>query len=195
MRAMQAAPDRMGAFSDAVIAVVITIMVLELKAPASADPQKLLPLWPIALSYAVSYIFIAIIWMNHHHLSRFVRHASTPLLWLNFAHLFFVSLLPFATAWMAETHLAPAPVAAYAAIFVLVNLAYLAFERQVIRHADPHKFPEPARKMARRRSIATVAIFASAIVVAFALPKIAFAMICAALLLYLRPEPLGARTA
>jgi uncharacterized membrane protein len=134
----------MSAFSDGVIAVVITIMVLELKPPMSTELKALAPLWPTAISYALSYLFIAIIWMNHHHLLRFVRHASPALLWLNFAHLFAVSLLPFATDWMADSRLAAAPVAIYAGLFVVVNLIFLAFEHEVIRQADPHQFPVAA---------------------------------------------------
>jgi uncharacterized membrane protein len=191
MRSKHVEPDRMGAFSDAVIAVVITIMVLELRPPEGHSLAALAPLWPTAISYGLSYLFIAIIWMNHHHLLRFVRHAGPELLWLNFAHLFAVSLLPFATAWIADSRLSPVPVAVYAAIFTIVDLAYLAFERAVIRQADESDFPAGARRVARRRSLATVAMFATAIPVALMLPWLAFALICAALLLFVRPEAPG----
>jgi uncharacterized membrane protein len=191
-----ALPDRMSTFSDAVIAVVITIMVLELKPPAGATFAALAPLWPTAISYAVSYLFIAIIWMNHHHLLRFVRQASPTLLWLNFAHLFAVSMLPFATAWMADSRLSSIPVAVYAGLFVVVDLVYLVFERAVIRQADPDRFPAAAQRLARRRSLAAVLMFATAMLVAIALPWLGFGLICAALLLYLRPEApgIGARS-
>jgi uncharacterized membrane protein len=193
MQTRQINPERMGLFSDAVIAVVITLMVLELRPPEQPSLAALAPLWPTAISYALSYLFIAIIWMNHHHLMRFVRHASSRLLWLNFAHLFAVSLLPFATSWIAETHLAPVPMAVYAAAFVVVDLAYLAFERAVIGQADAAEFPEQARKMARRRTLATITAFALAIPLALFLPWLAFALICAALMFYLRPEVPGTR--
>lgn len=181
-------PDRLGAFSDGVIAVVITIMVLELKPPHSPSLAALMPLWPTMISYVLSYLFIAIIWVNHHHLLCFVKRVRPSLLWLNFAHLFPVSLLPFTTAWMADSRLASMPVAVYAATFVWVDLAYLAFEREVIRHADPAHFPPTAKRIARRRSLVTVLIFATAIPVAIVLPWLAFLLICSALLLYLRPE-------
>jgi uncharacterized membrane protein len=116
MHEQKTTPDRLGAFSDAVLAVIITIMVLELKAPEEATFLALLPLWPTAISYAVSYLFIAIIWLNHHHLLHFVSHTTPALIWVNFAHLFGVSLVPFATAWIARTQLASVPVAVYAAI-------------------------------------------------------------------------------
>ncbi len=119
-----ATTERLGSFSDAVFAVIITIMVLELKPPEHPTFAALLPLWPTALSYVVSYYFIAIVWLNHHHLLRFFPHATPRVIWMNFVHLFMVSLVPFSTAWVADTQLAAVPVFVYAAVFVLVNLAY-----------------------------------------------------------------------
>ncbi len=191
MREQKTAADRVGAFTDGVIAVIITIMVLELKAPDAASFAALLPLWPTAISYAVSYLFIAIIWLNHHYLLRFVENTTPALIWVNFAHLFGVSLVPFATSWIARTQLAAAPVAFYAGIFVCVNLAYLVFERQVLDQADNTQIPALARRRARRRSLATLAIFASAIVVSVFAPRVGFALICCALLPYLAPEVPG----
>jgi uncharacterized membrane protein len=185
--------DRLGTFTDAVIAVIITIMVLELKAPDEATFSALLPLWPTAISYAVSYLFIAIIWLNHHHLLRFVDHTTPALIWVNFAHLFGVSLVPFATAWIARTQLASAPVAVYAAIFVCVNIAYLVFERQALSQADSTQLPQRARRVAKCRSFATLSIFTSAMVVALFAPRAGFVLICCALLPYLTPEAPGAR--
>ena len=115
-------PERLGAPSDGVFAV---IMVLELKPPSQPSFATLLPLWPTGLSYTVSCLFIAIVWVNHHHLLRFAEHATPRLIWWNFAHLFVVSLVPFSTAWIAVTRLAAVPVAVYAAILVMVNSAYL----------------------------------------------------------------------
>src|SRR6266850_6745033 len=90
MAEQKATPERLGAFSDGVFAVIITIMVLDLRPPSEATLAALLPLWPTALSYAVSYLFIAIVWVNHHHLLRFAEHATARLIWVNFAHLFMV---------------------------------------------------------------------------------------------------------
>jgi len=185
--------DRLGAFSDAVIAVIITIMVLELRAPDEATFEALLPLWPTAISYAVSYLFIAIIWLNHHYLLRFVGHTTPALIWVNFAHLFAVSLVPFATAWVARTQLASAPVATYAAIFVCVNIAYLVFERQALAQASTRQMPQQARRMARRRSFATLSIFASAMLLSLFAPRFGFALICCALVPYLTPKAPTAR--
>src|SRR6185295_12157945 len=114
-------------------------------------------------------------------------------IWINFAHLFMVSFVPFATAWVARTRLASAPVAFYAALFVCVDVAYNVFEREVFAWAKPAQVSHRARRMARRRSLAVLAIFASAIVVAFIAPRLAFVMVCGALILHLRPEALGGR--
>src|SRR5262245_24564557 len=181
--------DRLAAFSDAVFAVIVTVMVLELRAPDQPAFSALWPLWPTAISYAVSYLFIAIIWINHHHLMRFVGPPTLRLMWINFAHLFLVSLLPFATAWVARTRLASAPVAFYAGLFVCIDLAYNAFEREVLTGADAAQVPERARRLARRRSLVVLAIFATAMLLAFVAPRLAFGLVCGALLLHLRPEP------
>ena len=186
---------RLGAFSDAVIAVIITIMVLELKAPDQPTLSALVSLWPTALSYAVSYLFIAIIWTNHHHLMRFVREPTARLIWLNFLHLFLVSLVPFATQWVARTRLGAIPVAAYALVFVCVDSAYLAFERAVMDQADCSQVPESARRQVLFRSALTVAIFASGAVAALFAPPLGLALICLALSFFVRPEVPGMRRA
>ena len=116
-----ATPERLSAFSDAVFAVLITVLVLDLRPPELPTYKALLLLWPTWLSYAVSYLFIAIVWANHHHLMRYATTATPRLMWFNFAHLFSVSLLPLSTAWMAVSELAPQPVSFYAGVFFLVN--------------------------------------------------------------------------
>jgi uncharacterized membrane protein len=191
MRRHKPSTERLGAFSDAVIAVVITLMVLELKAPERPEWSALWPLWPTAVSYAVSYLFIAIVWVNHHHLLRFVEHATPRLIWVNFAHLFAVSLVPFSTAWIARTQLAAAPVALYAGVFVFVNLAYCLFERDVFRQADKTLIGDRTRHMARRRSIGTLLMFVCASAISLRWPLPGFALVCVALILYLRPEAPG----
>ena len=112
-----ATPGRLGAFSDGVFAVLITVLVLELRAPAQPTFGALFAEWPILLSYAVSYVFIAIVWINHHYLMRYAECVTGRLLWANFAHLFSMSLLPLATSWMATSELAGQPVAFYAGVF------------------------------------------------------------------------------
>lgn len=181
--------DRLATYSDAVFAVIVTIMVLELKAPDQPSFSALRPLWPTAISYAVSYLFIAIIWINHHYLMRFVGPPTLKLMWINFVHLFMVSLLPFATAWIARTRLASSPVAFYAGVFVCIDIAYNAFEREVLTCADDAKISADMLHVARRRSLGVLASFTTAMLLAFASPRLAFALICSALLLHLRPDP------
>jgi uncharacterized membrane protein len=191
MREETITADRLIAFSDAVFAVIVTIMVLELKAPDAPAFSALWPLWPTAVSYAVSYLFIAIIWINHHHLMRYVGPPTPGLIWINFVHLFMVSLLPFATAWVAHTRLASAPVVLYAGLFVCVDIAYNAFEHHVLTRADTTRVSANMRRTARRRSLLVLAGFTAAMLVALAAPRVGFGLICAALILHLRPEAPG----
>ena len=153
-------PDRMNAFSDGVFAVIITILVLELRPPKEASFGALLELWPTAVSYAISYLFIAIVWVNHHHLLQFPDVATHRLIWGNFAHLFAVSLLPFTPAWIAGTRLGAVPVAFYAGDFFLVNVTYLLLCLEVVDRSAAHKVEPRARSMMRMRSLLTLAVFA-----------------------------------
>ena len=145
MREQKETVHRLAAYSDAVFAVIVTVMVLELRAPEQATFSALWPLWPTAISYAVSYLFIAIIWINHHYLMRFVGTPTLGLIWINFVHLFMVSLLPFATAWVARTRLGSPPVVFYAGLFVCIDTAYNAFEREVLIHAGTADVSERTR--------------------------------------------------
>ena len=184
-------PDRMNAFSDAVFAVIITILVLELRPPKEASFAALLELWPTGVSYAVSYLFIAIVWVNHHHLLRFPDVATHRLIWGNFAHLFAVSLMPFATAWIASTRLGAVPVALYAGVFVLVNLTYLLLCWEAVDRSATHKVTPRVRSMMRMRSLVTLVVFAAAAVVALRYPIGGMAMICLCLIVYLSPGTPG----
>jgi uncharacterized membrane protein len=193
MRDEKITTDRLATFSDAVFAVILTVMVLELRAPDQAEFSALWPLWPTAISYAVSYLFIAIIWINHHYLMRFAGAPTLRLIWINFVHLFLVSLLPFATAWVARTRLESSPVVFYAGVFVCVDIAYNAFEWEVLGRANAKQVSDRARRMASRRSLGVLTIFTTAILVAFVAPRLGFGMICGGLLLHLRPEAPGSR--
>src|SRR3979409_294338 len=189
-----ATPERLSTFSDGVFAVLITVLVLELRPPELPTFKALLLLWPTWLSYAVSYLFIAIVWTNHHHLLRYATEATPRLLWFNFAHLFSASLLPFATAWMAVSKLAPQPVAFYAAVFFLVNATYIALIWELMERDPAKQVSAKARKFMRLRSIATLCIFAAAALVALRYPLVGLGMCCCCLILYLRPEASGAET-
>src|SRR5215471_12045619 len=176
MRQEKVTADRLAAYSDAVFAVIVTIMVLELKAPEQAAFSDLWPLWPTAISYAVSYLFIAVIWINHHYLMRFVGALTLRLIWINFVHLFTVSLVPFATSWIARTRLASAPMVFYAGLLVCIDIAYNVFEREVLTRTDSTEVSARTRRMARRRSIIVLASFTTAMLVAFAAPGIGFGL-------------------
>jgi uncharacterized membrane protein len=123
---------RMEAFSDGVIAILITIMVLDMKVPQGADSDALQPLVPIVLSYLLSFVFLGIYWSNHHHLLQAIQHVDGRVLWANLHLLFWLSLIPFATAWMGENHFAAWPVALYGTILLLAAIAYFILARALI---------------------------------------------------------------
>jgi uncharacterized membrane protein len=189
----RATPERLSAFSDGVFAVLITVLVLELRPPEQPTFTALLSLWPTWLSYAVSYLFIAVVWTNHHHLMRYAAEATPRLLWFNFAHLFSVSLLPLSTAWMAVSELAPQPVAFYAAVFFLVNATYIALIWELIDRTSTD-VPRMVRRIMRARSVATLCLFGLAAVAALKYPLAALAVCICCLIVYLRPDPPGVAT-
>lgn len=188
-------PERLSAFSDGVFAVLITVLVLELRPPEIPTFTALLALWPTWLSYAVSYVFIAIVWANHHHLMRYASKATPRLMWFNFAHLFSVSLLPLSTAWMAVSELASQPVAFYAAVFFLVNATYVALIWDLVGRAPVSEVPPRERRIMRIRAILTLGAFALAAVIALRFPVAGLLMCCCCLIVYLKPEAPGAEEA
>jgi uncharacterized membrane protein len=125
---------RMEAFSDGVFAVIITIMVLEMKSPQGTSLEALLPLIPVFFSYILSFIYVGIYWTNHHHLLQAVQHVAGSVLWANLHLLFWLSLIPFATAWMGENPLAPWPVALYGAVLLFASIAYFILTKRLIAH-------------------------------------------------------------
>lgn len=125
---------RLEAFSDGVIAIIITIMVLELKVPHEADLAALRPLIPVFLSYVLSFIYLGIYWNNHHHLLQATRHVNGYILWANLHLLFWLSLVPFVTAWMGENNFAALQVALYGVVLLLAAIAYFILTRVLIAH-------------------------------------------------------------
>lgn len=122
----------MEAFSDGVLAIIITIMVLEFKVPEGYDWSALVELGPKILSYIFSFVYIGIYWNNHHHLLHMVRTMNGPLMWLNLLLLFWLSLIPFTTAWMGESHFAATPTALYGFILLLAALSYWLLQRAIV---------------------------------------------------------------
>ena len=124
--------NRLEGFSDGVIAIIITIMVLELRAPHETNPAALVPLVPVFLSYLLSFVYLGIYWSNHHHLLHAVKHVNGGVLWANLHLLFWLSLVPFVTAWMGENHFAPWPVALYGTVLLFASIAYYILTRTLI---------------------------------------------------------------
>jgi uncharacterized membrane protein len=124
--------NRLEAFSDGVLAIIITIMVLELKAPHGVELDALKPLLPVFLSYVLSFIYLGIYWNNHHHLLHTVKHVSGSILWANLHLLFWLSLFPFATAWIGENHVASTPTALYGLILLMAAVAYFILQCAII---------------------------------------------------------------
>src|SRR6059058_5878325 len=124
--------NRLEAFSDGVLAIIITIMVLELKAPHGVELDALKPLLPVFLSYVLSFVYLGIYWNNHHHLLHTVKAVNGGILWANLHLLFWLSLFPFATAWIGENHVAPIPTACYGVVLLLAAVAYYILQRAII---------------------------------------------------------------
>ena len=124
--------SRLEAFSDGVLAIIITVMVLEFKTPASADPSGLMPLIPVFLSYALSFVFLGIYWTNHHHLFQAVTRVNGSVLWANLHLLFWLSLTPIVTAWMGASRFAEWPVAAYGVVLLLSAVAYFILTKTLL---------------------------------------------------------------
>jgi uncharacterized membrane protein len=126
--------NRLEAFSDGVLAIVITIIVLEMKVPHETDLAALGPVVPVFLSYVLSFVYVGIYWTNHHHLLHTVRSVGGGILWANLDLLFWLSLLPFTTGWMGEHHFAPVPTAIYGCVLLLAAIAYYVLQRAIIAH-------------------------------------------------------------
>jgi uncharacterized membrane protein len=186
-------PDRLATFSDGVFAVIITIMVLQLRLPSQPTFRALLELWPTAVSYAVSYLLITIVWMNHHFLLRFAQVSTPRLILSNFAHMFPASLVPFSTAWLADTRIAAVPAFVYAAVILMVNLGYHALAWETLPRTE-HKHGSPQqRRRALARSYTSIGLFAAAMLLSLSLPWLGFALVSLVLLSYIRPELPGRR--
>jgi uncharacterized membrane protein len=124
--------NRLEAFSDGVLAIIITIMVLELKVPHGSDLTALKPLLPVFLSYVLSFVYVGIYWNNHHHLLNTIKHVSGGILWANLHLLFWLSLFPFVTGWMGENHFAPLPCALYGGVLLAAAIAYWILQQTII---------------------------------------------------------------
>jgi len=158
---------RLETFSDGVIAIIITIMVLGLKIPESANTHDLQALLPLFLSYALSFVYIAIYWYNHHHLINMVKRLSAGIMWANLNLLFWLSLVPFATGWMGENHYEPSPVALYAGLMIFCGIAYTILQKTIENcHKEEHGLKQIMLRQSRKGIISLIA-YASAIPLAY----------------------------
>src|SRR5688572_16303309 len=129
--------SRLEAFSDGVLAIIITIMVLELRVPHDASLGALRPLWGVFLSYVLSFIYLGIYWNNHHHMLHTVHHVTGGMLWANLHLLFWLSLVPFVTGWMGENHFAPLPTAVYGVVLLMAAIAFYILQQLIIASHGP----------------------------------------------------------
>ena len=178
---------RLEAFSDGVIAIIITIMVLELKVPHGADLDVLRPLIPVFISYVLSFVFIGIYWNNHHHMLHAAGKVNGRILWANLHLLFWLSLIPFVTGWMGENHFAALPVALYGAVLLMAGLAYFVLARELATHHG--KDSKLAMAFGKDvKGIASLIIYAAAIPLSFVNPWIAFALYVVVAIIWFIPD-------
>ncbi|RWY53675.1 TMEM175 family protein [Mucilaginibacter gilvus] len=166
---------RLEAFSDGVIAIIITIMVLELKVPHHADIEGLTPLIPVFVSYALSFIYVGIYWNNHHHMLHATKSINGAIMWANLHLLFWLSLIPFVTGWMGENHFAKWPVICYGIVLIMNSIAYTILVKLLIRHHGEHSLLGTAFGSDTKGKI-SMAIYAVAIVVSFIQSWLGFAL-------------------
>jgi uncharacterized membrane protein len=179
--------SRIEAFSDGVFAIIITIMVLELRAPEGADLAALAPLRPVFLGYVLSFIYIGIYWNNHHHMFQGVKHVSGRVLWSNLHLLFWLSLTPFTTAWMDENHFATLPVAIYGTGLLMNAISYTILVRSLIHtHGRDSEFA--ARIGSDTKGYISLAIYILAVGLAFVNSWISLALYFAVAMIWFIPD-------
>jgi uncharacterized membrane protein len=180
--------SRVEAFSDGVLAIIITIMVLELRPPHDPEFSALRPLLPVLLSYVLSFVYLGIYWNNHHHMLHVTRRVTGSVLWANLHLLFWLSLVPFVTAWMGENHNAPMPTALYGFVLLMAGIAYLILQRQILRAEGPDSVLATAVGHDKKGKGSPV-FYAIAIAAAFVHPWVADAIYVAVALMWLIPDP------
>lgn len=178
---------RLEAFSDGVIAIIITIMVLELKVPHGTELAILYPLIPVFISYVLSFIYVGIYWNNHHHMLHAATRINGAILWANLHLLFWLSLIPFVTGWMGENHMAAMPLALYGGVLFMAGLAYTILARALMRHhgRESHLAKAIGKDY---KGIASLIIYAVAIAVSFLYTWAAFALYVFVALMWLIPD-------
>ena len=179
--------ERLAAFSDGVVAIIITIMVLELRVPHGTSLADLAPVFPVFLGYVLSFVYVGIYWNNHHHMLQLARTVTGPILWANLHLLFWLSVVPFASAWMGENRLSTAPVALYGGVLIMNAIAYTVLMTMLIRHEGP----ESALAQAMGRDLKgklSLAIYFVAIALAFFQPIASVALYVLVAMIWFIPD-------
>jgi uncharacterized membrane protein len=180
--------SRVEAFSDGVIAIIITIMVLELRAPHEATIAALRPLAPVLISYVLSFIYLGIYWSNHHHMLHVTQSVDGRVLWANLHLLFWLSLVPFVTAWMGETHFESLPVAAYGVVLLLAAISYTILQLAIVAGEGPRSVLASAIGSDLKGKV-SILLYATAIPVAiFGLPLLAGLLYVVVAIIWLVPD-------
>ena len=178
---------RLEAFSDGVLAILITIMVLELKIPHGGDWAAMRPLLNVFLSYVLSFVYLGIYWNNHHHMLHVTRHVDGAILWANLHLLFWLSLIPFVTGWTGENHFAPLPMAVYGAVLFLAGVAYIILQHAIVAHEGPRSKLAAAVGSDAKGKLSML-LYAAAIPLAFVHRLIAAAIYVGVALMWLVPD-------
>jgi uncharacterized membrane protein len=179
--------NRLEAFSDGVIAIIITIMVLELKVPHATSLDALRPLLPVFLTYVLSFVYLGIYWNNHHHMLHACKKVTGPMLWANLHLLFWLSLVPFVTGWMGENHLAPAPTAVYGVVLLMAAIAYYVLQQAIIASQGQESVLKAAVGSDWKGKLSPV-LYVLAIVLAFASPWVSALIYVTVALIWLVPD-------
>lgn len=180
--------NRLEAFSDGVLAIIITIMVLEIKVPHSAEWSELLKLWPIFFSYLLSFVYLAIYWGNHHHILLTVHKVNAGIIWSNMVLLFCLSLIPFATGWMGENHFETNTVVVYAIVLELCGLSYYLLQICIMKSQKHNEKLQTALERTRWKGIFSQVAYIIAIPVAFFLPWVSMLLFLAVAIAWIVPE-------
>jgi TMEM175 potassium channel family protein len=179
--------NRLEAFSDGVLAIIITVMVLEMKRPDRPDFSALLSIWPVLLSYVLSFVYVGIYWNNHHHMFHATKRVNGAILWANLHLLFWISLFPFATAWMGENHVRTAPTATYGVVLFMAGTAYYILQTAIIADEGPDSVLARAIGRDWKGKLSPI-IYISAIVLAFVSSWIAIALYTVVAIMWLIPD-------
>jgi uncharacterized membrane protein len=180
--------SRLEAFSDGVLAIIVTIMVLELKVPHTTDFHALIDLIPVFISYLLSFVFLGIYWGNHHHLMHTVHHVNSKIIWANLHLLFWLSLIPFATAWMGENSFRGLPVACYGLLLLLCAIAYFILQKAIARHYTHSTRMIEALAKQQKKGYISLVLYLVAVPTALYFPRIAALLYLIVAIMWVIPD-------